>query len=125
MDILPLPRILSWEEWLEFFLSGISTQAQDGITRMARLQGIREKYGAIIRADRNPARMKVVIDFVFTRPTFTNRQLADDLNIPFKAAGPHIEKLVQSGILKETTGYSSNHVFHAGEILQSVERLEH
>ena len=46
--------------------------------------------------------MSVVIDFLFSRPIFTNRQLADGLNIPFKTAGEYIERLIQSGILKET-----------------------
>jgi len=43
--------------------------------------------------------------------------MADGLNIP--------EKLVQSGILKETTGYARKRVFLADEILQAVEGLEH
>jgi Fic family protein len=116
-----------WEEWLLFFLKGVSTQAQDGITRMARLEGIREKYAAILtlRADRNPARMSVVIDFLFSRPIFTNRQLADGLNIPYKTSGEYIDRLIQSGILKEITGNASNRIFQADEILKAVGGLEY
>lgn len=113
-----------WEEWLLFFLRGIGAQAQDSIVRMTRLQGIRAKYDAIVQADRNPNRMAVVIDFLFARPIFTNRQLASGLNIPFKTAGQYIEKLVRAGILKETTGYARNRVFRADEILKAVEGLE-
>ncbi|MBI5963655.1 MAG: Fic family protein [Chloroflexi bacterium] len=111
------------EDWLLFFLKGISTQAQDGITRLARLEGIREKYAVILtlRADRNPARMSVVIDFLFSRPIFTNRQLADGLNIPYKTAGEYIDRLIHSGILNETTGHANNRIFQANEILKAVE----
>lgn len=67
----------------------------------------------------------LLYNFLFARPTFTHRQPVDNLNIPFKTARQYIEKLVQSGILKETTGYARNRVFQAGEILQVVEGLEY
>ena len=61
--------------------------------------------------------------FLFARPIFTNRQLAAELNIPFKTAGQYIEKLIQAGILRETTGYARNRIFRADEILRAVEGL--
>ena len=113
-----------WDEWLLFFLRGISTQARDSLVRMERLQGIRQKYDVIVQADRNVSRMAAVVDFLFARPVFTNRQLASELNMPFKTAAQYIEKLNQAGILKETTGYARNRIFHANEILRAVEGLE-
>lgn len=113
-----------WDEWLLFFLRGISAQGRDSVRRMERLQGIREKYDVFVQADRNVHRMAVVVDFLFARPVFTNRQLAKELNMPFKTAGQYIEKLTQAGILRETTGYARNRVFRADEILRAVEGLE-
>lgn len=113
-----------WEKWLIFFLRGIGAQAQESVVSMARLQRIREKYDAIVQADRNPIRMAAVIDFLFARPIFTNGQLASELNMPFKTAGQYIEKLMQAGILEETTGHARNRVFRSVEILRAVEGLE-
>jgi Fic family protein len=113
-----------WEEWLLFFLRGMGVQAQDSVLRMTRLTGIRAKYDAIVQADRNPVRMALVIDFLFARPIFTNRQLASGLNIPFKTAGQYIEKLMQAGIVREVTGYARNRIFRVDEILHAVEGLE-
>jgi Fic family protein len=110
-----------WEEWLMFFFRGMGAQAQDSIARMTRLQNIRAKLDVIVQKDRNPNRMAAVIDFLFARPILTNRQLASGLTIPFKTAGQYIEKLVQAGILRETTGYARNRIFQADEILQAVE----
>jgi hypothetical protein len=42
-------------------------------------------------------------------------------HIPFKTAGQYIEKLVQAGILRETTGYARNRIFRADDILRAVE----
>ena len=104
-----------------FFFRAIDAQSQDSIVRMARLQGLREKYEAIVQHDRNPKRMALVIDFLFARPIFTNRQLANGLNIPFKSAGEYIEKLEEAGILQETTGYARNRIFRAHEIFQALD----
>jgi hypothetical protein len=42
----------------------------------------------------------------------------------FEYEEQYIEKLVQAGILRETTGYARNRIFRADEILRAVEGLE-
>jgi Fic family protein len=113
-----------WEEWLRFFLRGITAQAQDSVFRMQRLQGIRARYEELVRVDRNPQRMSAVIDFMFSRPILTLRQLESALDIPYMAAKRYVDKLVESGVLQETTGYARNRVFMAHEIFQSLENSE-
>ncbi|MBI1854422.1 MAG: Fic family protein [Chloroflexi bacterium] len=113
-----------WEEWLRFFFRGVSTQAQDSVLRMTRLQGIRTSYEEFVRSDRNPIRMAEVVDFLFTRPILTASQLASGLNIPFKTAGQYIEKLVQAGVLREITGHARNRIYRADEILKALGSLE-
>lgn len=113
-----------WEEWLRFFLRGISVQAQDSIFRMSQLQGIRTRYEELAQADRNPQRMSAVIDFLFSRPILTLRQLEIALDIPYMAAKRYVDKLVAAGVLKETTGYARNRVFMAHEVFQTLENTK-
>jgi len=113
-----------WEEWLRFFLRGISAQAQDSVFRMTRLQEIRTKYEALAQADRNTPRMSAVIDFIFSRPILTLKQLETALDIPYMAAKRYVEKLVEADVLRETTGYARNRVFLAHEIFQAMENPE-
>ncbi len=113
-----------WNEWLRFFLRGISTQSQDSLFRMTRLQGIRTKYEVLIQADRNSARMAAIIDFIFSRPILTIKQLEDALDIPYMAAKRYVEKLVDAKVLYETTGYARNRVFQAKEIFDALEKAE-
>lgn len=113
-----------WEEWLRFFLRGISTQAQDSVFRMTRLQGIRTKYEALVLADRNSVRMAAVIDFIFSRPILSIKQLETALDMPYMAAKRYIEKLVDANILQETTGYARNRVFQANEIFEALGNSE-
>lgn len=113
-----------WEEWLRFFLRGVSTQARDSVLRMARLQGLRTKYENLVQADRNSDRMAAVIDFIFSRPILTIRQIQTALDMPYMAAKRYVEKLVDAGVLRETTGYARNRVFQAGEIFQALEKVQ-
>lgn len=113
-----------WEEWLRFFLRGISAQAQDSIFRMTRLQGIRTQYEELVQADNNPQRMSAVIDFLFSRPILTLRQLETALDIPYMAAKRYVDKLVEASVLKETTGHARNRVFMAHEVFHALENTE-
>ena len=113
-----------WEEWLRFFLRGITAQAQDGVFRMTQLQDIRTRYEELVLADRNPQRMTAVINFIFSRPILTLRQLESALDMPYMAAKRYIDKLVEAGVLQETTGYARNRVFMAHEIFQVLEHPE-
>ena len=113
-----------WEAWLRFFLRGVGLQAQDSVFRMTRLQDIRTRYEILVQADRNPARMTAVIDFIFSRPILTIRQLEAALDMPYMAAKRYMDKLVDAEILQETTGYARNRVFLANEIFQALENPE-
>lgn len=110
-----------WEAWLRFFLRGVTAQAQDSVFRMTRLQGIRTKYESLVQMDRNTQRMSAVIDFIFSRPVLTLRQLETALDMPYMAAKRYVDKLVEAGVLSETTGYARNRVFLAHEVFQALE----
>ncbi len=106
---------------VEVLSRGVSLQAQDSVFRMTRLQGIRARYESLVQADRNPLRMSAVIDFIFSRPILTIRQLGVSLEIPYMAAKRYMDKLVEARVLQETTGYARNRVFLAKEIFQALE----
>jgi Fic family protein len=114
----------AWEDWIRFFLRGVSAQARDSVVRLERLQALRTKYQAIVESERNPLRMEKVLDILFMRPILSVRQLEEGLAISFVTAKRYIEKLVAAGILHEVTGYARNRIFRADEILKAVEGLE-
>ena len=91
---------------------------------MTRLQGIRTKYESLVQADRNSARMAAVIDFIFSRPILSIKQLEKALDMPYMSAKRFIEKLVDANVLQETTGYARNRVFQANEIFEALGNSE-
>jgi Fic family protein len=66
--------------------------------------------------------MEQVLDFLFTRPVLTIRQLESELGTTYTGAKRYMEKLVEVGILKEVTGYARNRIFRADEIQNEIGR---
>ena len=114
----------AWEAWLRFFLRGVSTQARDSLVRMERLEAIRGSYQLWVETDRNAERMSTVVDFLFTKPILSTKQLAGSLGMPFRTARQYIEKLVRAGILREVTGYARNQIYRADEIFSALDSLQ-
>jgi Fic family protein len=112
-----------WEAWLGFFLRGVSAQSKDSLARMERLGSIRSRYQPLIDAEKNSERMAAVVDFLFGRPIFNAKQLAEGLEMPFKTSRQYIEKLVQAGILREITGYARNQIYRADEIFNALDNI--
>jgi Fic family protein len=107
-----------WENWLIFFLRGVSEQAHNGIWQMTRLLELRQKYQEVVEAERNKKRTAEIVDFLFSKPIFSVKQMAGELKIPYKTANDYVEKLQQNMIIRESTGYDRNRVFCADEIFQ-------
>jgi Fic family protein len=114
----------SWDAWLRFFLCGVSTQARDSLARMQKLEAIRTKYEHLAKSDRNSERMGAVLDFLFTRPILSTKQLAGSLDMPFKTARQYIEKLAKAGILREVTGNARNQIYRADEVFGALDNLQ-
>ncbi len=68
--------------------------------------------------------MGAVMDFLFGRPIFNAKQLAEGVAMPFKTARQYIEKLVQAGIVREVTGYARNQVYRADEVFTALDSNE-
>ncbi len=112
-----------WEAWLRFFLRGVSTQANESLVQLDRLQTIRTIYQPLVDAERNVKRMEQVLDFLFMQPMLSVRQLQMFLGVSFPIAQRYIDSLVSAGILQEVTGQARNRVFRANEIFQALEGL--
>jgi Fic family protein len=64
--------------------------------------------------------MSADVDFLFSRPILSVRQVSGGLGIPFKTARDYLSKLVQAGVIREITGYARNRIFQSDEILKAI-----
>jgi Fic family protein len=106
-----------WENWLLFFLKGVSRQSLDTIHSIERLGRLRTAYLERLHAQRSAPRLVQALDVVFERPLLNIRQLEAALGVPYRSAQRYMDRLVSLGILHEVTGQARNRLYRADEIL--------
>jgi Fic family protein len=112
----------AWNEWIMFLAAGVIEQARDALARTRELLELWQRYRHQVQESRYSARTLTIVDWLFERPSVTVSRVARGLNVTPPAASNLIDKLVDSGILREATGQTRNRVFVADEILQLTER---
>jgi Fic family protein len=110
-----------WENWLLFFLKGVSSQSLNAITRIENLGQLRSAYQERLRTERAARRLLQALDVLFERPILNIRQLEASLKVPYRTAQRYIERLVETGILREVTGKARNRLYRADEIIRLLE----
>ncbi len=119
--LLGVSREGKWEEWIEFFLRGVSEQSMDAVERAERLLGLREDFRsrlAKVRASALPLRLA---DQLFSSPAVTVPTVAKLLGVTPRSAQLNVNKLVAAGILREVSGRRRGRVYVAETILKAIE----
>lgn len=111
----------SWDDWLVYFLQGVTDQAHDAVVRVGRLQQLQEQYRGLLTGPRVPARLIQAVDLLFAQPVITARQAESALDVDFATAQRYIDQLLGLGIIREITGQARNRVYRADGVLQAIE----
>jgi Fic family protein len=119
--LLAISQRGEWENWLVFFLRGVSSQSLDAIDRIERLGKLRIANQERLRRERRSVRLLQTLDVIFERPILNIRQLEAALDVPYRTAQRYVERLVEIGILREVTGRARNRIYRADEILKVLE----
>ena len=109
------------DQWLSFFLDGVTTQASDALLRAERLGDLREGYHARLAGGRS--RGREVVDLAFESPVVTSAMVVERLSITAAGAVKLLGRLEGEGILREIErlpGRSRRWV--ASEILETLDR---
>lgn len=109
-----------WNAWLEFFLTGIREQADEAFSRAKLLLELRKEYRNRYR-DASPSVRKLV-EKTFTEPVFTASRAAELIDMTYPTANSAIDRLVEDGVLRETTGQQQYREFQADEVLDVLNR---
>jgi len=89
----------AWNEWIDFFLRGVTEQANDAVRRTRELLDLSERYRRQIAPARNAGVLSSLIDRLFAVPATTISSVAENLNMSYPAAKKNVQKLVALHIL--------------------------
>lgn len=110
----------NWEFWLEYFLNGVSRQAQDAINRITKMLNTVKKWQRFFtsKADKN---CLLLIDDLMANPFITVNFVTKKHKMPFPTAQRAIDKLEKRKILKQANDAKRNRIYCARIILDILE----
>ncbi len=101
-----------WEEWLTFFLRGVSEVATEANETARRILALREEHrSALTGQGKASGNLLLALDALFERPIVTVNKLKDQLGVTFATANKIVERMEELAILRETTGNARNRRF--------------
>lgn len=110
-----------WTGWIGFFLDVVTDSARRAITVSDRLRLLKQKYRAQLQSQGRSARVLAVVDRLFQNPMITIPQIAQLLNVTYRAAQLSLDHLVAAKILEEVAGRSNPKVFAARELIDIIQ----
>ena len=102
-----------WEGWIHFFLKGVAEVSAEAATTVRRILLLREEHRRSVteslgRAAGNGLR---VLEDLYERPVVSVNSVRRLIGTTYTAANLLVSRLVDIGILSETTGRARNRVF--------------
>lgn len=102
----------NYEQWVTFFLRALLESAEDATATIDELIALHDKNAAVIsgmgRAAKNAM---LVFEYLEANPIIEIRKTAEALSITFNTASSAVKRLVDAGILVQTTNASRNRTF--------------
>lgn len=109
-----------WEEWIAYFLRGVTSQAHDAVARIHRIDELVAGWRTALAASR--ARTpEQALDLFTENPFWTITAVAERLGVAYATAQRAIGRLEAAGVVAPTTGALRDRVYCATEILAVLE----
>jgi len=117
-------EISAFESWIEYFLTGITRQAEDASFRAQAVNNLimqwkKELIGSVSKVP------ILIIEQLSGNPYCTTKSISKKLNIAFTTAGRSIDRLVSKNILVEVSKNKRDRVYCATELLTILEAPVH
>ena len=113
-----------WLPWVRFFLEAIGVQSRDAIRRSDAVLVLWTKYRSKLQEARASALLLSLVDELFSLPAINTKIASRVLEVTPRSAQLNIDKLDDSGILKEVTGQRRNRIYAAHEIISTIEKVD-
>lgn len=97
-----------WEQWLMFFLRGVTVTAQAATRTAHEIVALRDAHRSGV--DKN-AKAFALLDHLFRQPTVSVKHVAQLMSCTFPTASKLVRDFESRGWLKELTGYGRNRLW--------------
>ena len=113
----------NYEQWIAFFLEAVSAAAKDSLTTLENLSALHDRnIEKLPTTNRRSDNVRRVFDYIEQYPIIDIKRTAADLEVSYNTVSAAVLKLVQTGILRETTNAARNRVFAYEEYLNILRK---
>lgn len=105
-------RTGNFEQWIRFFLEAVSKAASDSLETIRQLSMLHDaNIEKLPKTTRSKDNLRAVFDYIEQYPIIDIKRTAKELAVSYNTAAAAVRKLVEYGILQETTNAARNRVF--------------
>ncbi|RXQ92926.1 Fic family protein [Ancylomarina salipaludis] len=112
------------EQWIRFFITGMSETASYCIERLEDLQALKTSYQERIETKlgkkRHPS-AKQLLQIFYSKPYLSVNEIKEEMNLSFQSSNQLVKELEEAGFIKEMAGARRNRVFYLWEYLAIFE----
>ena len=111
-------RTGNFEHWIRFFLEAVSKAASDSLEAIRQLSVLHDtNVEKLPKTTRSKDNLRAVFDYIEQYPIIDIKRTAKELEVSYNTVAAAVRKLVELGILQETTNAARNRVFAYEEYL--------
>ena len=111
-------RTGNFEQWIRFFLEAVSKAASDSLEAIRQLSVLHDtNVEKLPKTTRSKDNLRAVFDYIEQYPIIDIKRTAKELEVSYNTVAAAVRKLVELGILQETTNAARNRVFAYEEYL--------
>lgn len=111
-------RTGNFEQWIRFFLEAVSKAASDSLEAIRQLSVLHDtNVEKLPKTTRSKDNLRAVFDYIEQYPIIDIKRTAKKLEVSYNTVAAAVRKLVELGILQETTNAARNRVFAYEEYL--------
>lgn len=119
--LLEVSRTGNFDPWVRFFAEGLRAQAEQTVRRVEALLDYQDEIRTAIRVGNvRGVRARLMEDLV-GQPIISVPWAESQYGVSYQAVNEAVRRLVEDGVLRETTGRNYNRLFAAPRVLAIVE----
>ena len=113
----------NFEQWIRFFLEAVSKAASDSLKAIRQLSALHDtNIEKLPKTNRSKDNLRAVFDYIEQYPIIDIKRTAKELEVSYNTVATAVKKLVELGILQETTNAARNRVFAYEEYLEILRK---
>jgi len=120
--LLGVSREGNWTAWLDFFLTGVASQAKQAIEFCDEVVALREELRALVMAETRSINALSLLDRLFENPYLTVPVTAEAMGVSQPTLRGHVALFERLGIVEERLDRRRNKMYCAPRLLAAMER---